>query len=195
MLTPIIGLKFSLLLALLFSPVIILLLHIILSRVALASGMKRPPQFICVIAVLFGNIFFFILLLFLCFNVPGTNDTISAPVIASSILYAFIVYNLIGYTYFHIYNMSETARRVRILYDINSKGRLKKADIEKLYHKGDMVAMRVERLLGLRQIKEKSGAYVLDNRLLYYAAILLALWSSLIGLSIMPEGYTKNRQR
>jgi hypothetical protein len=106
--------------------------------------------------------------------------------------YAFMVYNLMGYTYFHIYNMSETARRVRILYDINSKGSLKKADIDNLYHKGDMVATRVERLLGLKQIKQNNGAYVLDGRLLYYAALLLAFWSSLIGLSIMPEGYKKN---
>ena len=148
-----------------------------------------------VMAVLFGNLFFLILLLFLCFIAPGASDTVPAAVTVPSILYAFIVYNLMGYTYFHIYNMSETARRVRILYDINSKGRLKKADIEKFYHKGDMVAMRVERLLGQKQIKQKNGAYVLDARLLYYAALLLAFWSRLIGLSILPEGYRKNRQR
>lgn len=195
MLTPLIGLKISLLLTVLSSPVIILLLHIILSRLALFFRTKRPPQFICVMAVLFGNLFFLILLLFLCFIAPGASDTVPAAVTVPSILYAFIVYNLMGYTYFHIYNMSETARRVRILYDINSKGRLKKADIEKFYHKGDMVAMRVERLLGLKQIKQKNGAYVLDARLLYYAALLLAFWSRLIGLSILPEGYRKNRQR
>ncbi len=195
MLTLLTGQKIALLLTALSSPLLILALHIILSRVALALRTKRVPQFICVMAVLLGNIFFLILLLLLCFNVPGTRDIIPAPAGFSSFLYAFIVYNLIGYTYFHIYNMSETARRVRILYDINSKGRLKKADIEKLYHKGDMVEVRVERLLGLRQIKEQSGAYVLDGRFLYYAALVLALWSRLIGLSIMPEGYTRNRQR
>lgn len=195
MLTSLIGLKISLLLTALSSPVIILLLHIILSRLVLAFKMNRPPQLICVIAVLLGNILFLILLLFLCFIVPQASDPVPAGVTVPSFLYAFIVYNLMGYTYFHIYNMSETARRVRILYDINSKGSLKKADIEKLYHKGDMVATRVERLLGLKQVKERGNAYVLDNRFLYYAALLLAFWSRLIGLSIMPEGYNKNNQR
>lgn len=187
--------RLLILLAALCSPVLILAMHIILSRLALALKSKRQPQFICLRAVLFANVPFAALLWMIFLN---ANDAGTAPGVITylpSFIYAFIVFNLIGYTYFHIYNMSETARRVRILYDIYSKGHLTRPDIGNIYNKGDMVAVRIERLLGLGQIKEVGGAYYLDGRLLFYAAVVLAFWSRLIGFSIMPEGLQKKRKR
>ena len=179
--------KLSILLVVLSSPLIILTTHILFSRIALAIKSVRPPQFICVISVLFGNAPFFLLLWLLSFKGYGINADGPAVNFLSSSLYALIVYNLMGYAYFHVYNMSETARRVRILYDIYSKGSLTKADIEKIYNKGDMVAVRIERLLALGQIKKENDAYLLDGRFLYYAALLLAFWSRLIGLPLIAS--------
>ena len=185
--------RLSILLAALCSPVLILAMHIMLSRLALAIKSKRQPQFICLRAVLCANIPFAALLWMIFLNAYGAGAAPSVISYLPSFIYALIVFNLIGYTYFHIYNMSETARRVRILYDIYSKGHLTRSDIGNIYSKGEMVAVRMERLLGLGQIKEVGGAYHLDGRLLYHAALVLAFWSRLIGFSILPEGYQKKR--
>ena len=185
--------KLSLLLVVCSSPLVILLLHILFSRLTIIIKSKRTPQFICIIAVLFGNLPFFALLWTVSFNLYASGEFSQAIRFFPSFSYALIAYNLIGYTYFHIFNMSETARRVFILYGIYSLGSLTKSDIEKIYPIGNMVAIRVERLLGLGQIRKESGAYLLDGRLLYYAAVLIAFWSRLIGLSILPEGHRKNR--
>ncbi|MBE9531811.1 MAG: hypothetical protein IME98_03290 [Proteobacteria bacterium] len=190
---PYIDQKLSLLLVLFFSPVLILAIHILFSRIALVIKSRRPPQFICVIAIIFANLPFILLLCALSLNPYRSGGGVSDFSIAPTLLYALIVFNLVGYTYFHIYNMSETARRVRILYDIYSKGSLAKSDIDESYKKDDMVAIRLERLLGLGQIRKEKGAYFLDGRVLYYGAVLLAFWSRLIGLSIMPDGYRKKR--
>lgn len=186
--------KILFLLVVLSSPALILALHIIFSRFALAIKSRRSPQLICLSSVLFANVPFFALLCALFFYPHAAGEFPLAIISVPSFLYAFIVFNLIGYTYFHFYNMSETARRIRILYDIYSKGSLKKSDIENIYHKSDMVEIRLERLLGLGQIKKIDGAYHLDGRVLYYCAVLLAFWSGLIGLPILPQGYKKNRQ-
>lgn len=185
--------KISLLLVVLFSPILILFFHILFSRLAHIIKINRPPQLICIMSAVFANGPFFALMWIFTFNLYRPDELVPAISSMPSLLYAFIVFNLMGYTYFHIFNMSETARRVRILYDIYTRGSITKVDIEKSYHKEDMVAVRLQRLLGLGQIRKVNGAYFLDRRLLYYAAILLAFWSRLIGLSILPEGYKKNR--
>ncbi len=96
MLTPYVGLKFSLLITVLLSPVIILFSHIVLSRLVLLLKSNRPPQFICVMAVLFGNILFLIVLFFLCYVPAEVGRVVPDLFTVPSMLYAFMVYNLMG---------------------------------------------------------------------------------------------------
>jgi hypothetical protein len=77
--------------------------------------------------------------------------------------------------------MSETGRRVRILYELYRSGGLGTAEIASLYDVEDMLSVRIERLLSMGQVKVSNGRYVLDGLMLYYAARIMAFWGELIG--------------
>jgi len=112
-------------------------------------------------------------------------------------LYALVVYVLLAYTYFHLFNMSETARRIRILREIYAAGRLSAEEIAGRYSAEAIFANRIERLLATGQIKEVGGEggeggkdgrrYVLSGRLLYTAALLLAFWGRVLGVPGLGE--------
>jgi len=43
----------------------------------------------------------------------------------TGIIYFLLTYNALAYSFFHIFNMSDTARRIKILNDINTAGKIK----------------------------------------------------------------------
>lgn len=102
--------------------------------------------------------------------------------LALAALYSIVVFNALAYAYFHLFNMSETARRIRILYEIYLAGVLTQAGLESSYSSSVMLENRLERLLEMRQIKRISNLYFLDNRLIYRAASIVALWGGLLGI-------------
>jgi len=81
-------------------------------------------------------------------------------------LYGFIVYNGILYAYFHLFNMSETARRIRILLQIKSQGSLSSKDLENLYSAEDMVTARLKRLKQMNAVNYNSqeNTYTINNK-------------------------------
>lgn len=90
-----------------------------------------------------------------------------------SLLYLFLVYLLAGYVYFHFFNMSETARRVRLLIESSKTGSLNKIDLKKLYPHQDIVSVRIERLTALGELQRSGDRYVLGNRVLLLPAKLI----------------------
>lgn len=104
-----------------------------------------------------------------------------------SSIYGLIVYTALGYSYFHIFNMSETARRIRILYEIYTSKQLKASDIASLYNANDMLNNRLERLLSIKQIKLVEDRYFLDGKLFYYIARIVAGWGYLLGFSFFQD--------
>lgn len=74
-----------------------------------------------------------------------------------SCLYALIVYLLLAYSYFHLFNMSETARRIRILREIYQRDRVRAEDIAERYSASSMLTNRITRLLETGQIREVEG--------------------------------------
>lgn len=167
---------------LLSSPIVILIVHITLSRLFRHGD---SPQVVTVKALLTSYI---PMALLIGRFVTGRAGLIENPYLVW--IYCFIVYTSIAYTYFHFFNMSETARRVRILYEINRAGSLNYKDIRELYSTPDIVGVRIQRLLQTKQLKEETdGRYSLDGRLLYYAARFVAAWRGLIGFG--KEGFEK----
>lgn len=98
--------------------------------------------------------------------------------------YSFSVYVVLGYCYFHLFNMSETARRVRILYEINRRKRLTGAELSGIYGAGQMLENRIERLVSTGQIKKSGERYMISSRWLYNAARLFAIWGRILNLPI-----------
>lgn len=160
------------------SPFLILAIHAAASRYFLRYRPKISRQIICVLSILIGYIPTYLLLWhFVIADMASIQHKI-----LPTIFYGLIIYNALGYCYFHIFNMSETSRRVRILYELYRAGSLSASDVASLYDVQDILSVRIDRLISMGQIKKNDGRYVLDGLILYYAAKLVAFWAYLIGI-------------
>ncbi len=84
--------------------------------------------------------------------------------------YLLGVYLLFGYVYFHIFNMSETARRIRILSHSHRQGKVIKGELTRNYTRREMVEIRISRLLALGEIRRQGSRYVSGRMLLLWPA-------------------------
>ena len=97
----------------------------------------------------------------------------NAAVIFWSGFYLFAVYLLMAYVYFHVFNMSETARRIRILAQGHRSGKVVKDEMVQNYTPGQMIDLRVERLEALGEISLRDGRYLPSRMRLLPAARLV----------------------
>jgi len=138
------------LLFLLFSPLILMGFHIIFVRLNKKFfKLKISNQNTVIFCELILNIpiiFIFYLL----------NKSFSA------VTYAFFVYNSLGYAYFHFFNMSETARRIKILLEIRKNKILKIENLTNDYQSDFMIKTRLQRLIELKNILLKAKFYFLQ---------------------------------
>jgi hypothetical protein len=124
-----------------------------------------------------------VLLAILLFNFPVLGTALSiAGVNPIALAYVFIAVNCFGYFYFHLFNMTETARRVKILSGIHTSRVKRISDLAAFYSTEKALEVRLERLEKLSQIKRlESGNYVLHHRLLYYVSLLIVSVRNLLG--------------
>ena len=80
------------------------------------------------------------------------------------LVYSLVVFNAAAYAYFHVFNMSETARRIRILQAICAQPGLRERDLALDYSPQDMVKGRVDRLIGLGEIERDPHGHVRIRR-------------------------------
>lgn len=97
-------------------------------------------------------------------------------------IYLFLAYSSLGYTYFHFYNTSETARRIRLLHEIDRGDGLTAEEIFRLYRTEDIVGLRLRRLVHLGQLDCVNGVYKIKSNILYAAACIMEKWQALLGL-------------
>ena len=83
---------------------------------------------------------------------------------------------LLAHLYFHIFNMSETARRVRILVDV-SEG---KEPSETTYSDQQMISVRIDRLYDLNQVRVWSGKYFSKPTFLRFVSHCIQAYEYLI---------------
>lgn len=167
----------KLLITLLASPLVILIIHSAATRLLAAVGKEAPNQVVCAVCLLLGYIPVGILACY--FTVIPLYASTEAWLPAA--LYAFLVYSFIGYIYFHFFNMTETARRIRIMTELATRGPMKADEIVDAYDDSDITDVRIERLLSMGQIREVEGRYRLGGRFLYIVALALHYWGSAIG--------------
>lgn len=167
--------KIKLLFLLVCSPFLIIFVQAIVLRI-FRSVSTQAITIICGIA---GNIPLGIILwaINISYTMKNTTELFCA------ILYVFLIYNLIVYVYFHIFNMSETARRIRILYEIYNKKAISDKEIKGIYKIGEMLTVRLGRLISLRQLTYRNDKYLLHKKLLYHIAVILVAWRRILGYS------------
>lgn len=84
-------------------------------------------------------------------------------------MFAGVTSALLAHIYFHIFNMSETARRIRILLEIREGV----TPHHSIYEQDSMVSVRIGRLKELGQIAVKGENYVGKKTLLATAARII----------------------
>lgn len=159
--------------ALLGSPLIILAVHAVLARTCKLT----PPQSTAVRAIAAGCAPVGVVLYFSVFR-----DLMEGEILLA-VVYCSIVYISFGYSYFHLFNMSETARRIRILYEIGIAGGLSCHEIGRRYRSSDIIALRLDRLSATGKLTFREGHYYVNSKLLYCAAVLINVWRKILGFA------------
>jgi len=165
--------ELGMILILLLAPLVVLFLHAVLARLR----RNAPPQKVAFHASLGGAVPVFFLLWESVFRHAGPLATYALDVI-----YCVIVYSALSYIYFHFYNMSETARRIRILCEIEQSGSVSPEELTSLYRTTDVVSVRLRRLVSLNQLHEEDGVYSIKGRTLYWAGMAILFWRTVLGL-------------
>lgn len=150
--------------------------HILAVRICSFFKIAILQQLLLFILMIFWNIPLVIGTIININNIPQMQ-------VVPSLLYVVLVYNCIAYSYFHIFNMSDTARRIRILIAVQLKEIIREKDIAEIYATTDMVNQRIERLVNMRQItKNKEGRYIINNSFLLGVSFCIDLWKKMLRL-------------
>ena len=166
------------------SQVFLWLLELALFRILPKDKVGPSPLLIALKGALFVNIpLLLVSWALLVRNEPQPDERIWA------IVYILLTYNGLAYAYCHIFNMSETSRRIRILYELSLAGRLRYEDLAAKYGATNIFDARIERLVTMRQIERDKGRFVLRSHLLYIIGVIILGWGSL--LKYGPSGKEK----
>jgi len=102
-------------------------------------------------------------------------------------LYDAIVYTCIAYAYFHLFNMSETARRVRILLEVDAQGDIDENALRHAYSDAEVVDKRVKRMVEMGSLELRADRYVVRGHTLHFAARVLDTWRLVLGYRRGPR--------
>lgn len=168
--------KIHYLLLLLCSPLIAFALHFIIARVISPLKSERSPLLAAAFAVLIG----YVVVVGLSWPVflkhePNESEKFWAA------LYGLLVYSGFAFSYFQLFGMSETARRIHILYDLNAHGPTPRGELRSRYQLSDMLSVRFGRLVEWKQLRVSGGRYILNSRFLYGVAKIMECWARVLG--------------
>ena len=90
------------------------------------------------------------------------------------LIFALGSYLFFGYVYFHFFNMSETARRVRILLEGSRAPTIRASELNRSYTGRGMITVRLKRLVSLGEIREERGKYHPGRGILILPAYIIA---------------------
>jgi len=171
------GSKLQIFLLAIGSPVLLVLTHIALVRAVKALGKKVNQQAFLFLIIIGLNPL-------IAASGYGITQGLSFEDVISTIFYLLLVYNSLGYVYFHLFNMSDTARRIKLLILI-AQGKLQNIEeIEADYSPRAMLKTRIERLLGMKQIEAvEDGRLVIKGSLLLNASQIINFWKALLGIT------------
>lgn len=87
-----------------------------------------------------------------------------------------IIYFCLSYCYFNFINMGETARRIRLLRELYDSGQgLNKEEILARYNAGEVIELRMRRLLNNHQIVSRGGRYYVASPVMLFISKAIVL--------------------
>ncbi len=143
-------------------------LHLLACRLWIARNVDLSPQKITAAIALALNLPILAVLFygFALLETPNRD-------MIFGILYSFIIFNCSAYAYFHIFNLSETGRRIRILLELLEPESFQKTGSKNILSEEKILDQRLVRLTQMGQIQEINGRYHLKSRFLLRVARLL----------------------
>lgn len=163
------------LLLLLISPAVILVTHAVMTRILGRFSPRTSTLLGCLLAVAGGALLVAPAAWFIYLN------TLRPATFWCAAIYGALVYSCLAFCYFIFFTMTETARRIHILRQLYFKHSIPLRDMEQQYGLSGMLALRLERMAALKQLKRAGDRYLLDRRLLYLAGQALAFWAGCLG--------------
>jgi hypothetical protein len=94
-------------------------------------------------------------------------------------VYLLLTYVFSAYIYFHVFNMSETARRVRIL-TYALKGESRKEQVIRRYSAEEVLLNRLKRLVAMGELKMSGDKYLIKRRWLCLPEKIFFLWRNIL---------------
>ena len=92
-----------------------------------------------------------------------------------------IIYLSLSYCYFHFVNLAVTARRIRLLRDLNnSEDGMTMDEILLQYNSRDMVQNRIERLVNSGQVIYKNNRYYIGRPAMLWSARIILIMKQLV---------------
>ena len=166
-------------------PVVLFAVHVLLSRYGGRHLRLRAPQVLLVrLALLFNLAVLAGAWLIARFEARDAAQTMYM------LIFAFLVFNGIAYAYFHFFNMSETARRIRMLLQIRraSPAVLRIQELERQYSQKDMIEARLDRLVRMNQLwLAPDGRYHIAENTLLWAGRIMGLWRRLVLRRVLKD--------
>ena len=156
------------------SPFVTFLLHLLLAR-TFGQGDRAPSSLaVAALAVACGYPIMS-LLLWQCHLKSVNTENLLAPC-----LFALIVYSCLSFCYFILFTMTETARRIHLLRKLQERDSIPLSDMAASYNSTDMLSVRLERMVALKQLKRVGERYYLHKRLLWCAAKAVSAWAKVL---------------
>ncbi len=100
----------------------------------------------------------------------------------AGVVYFLLVYWSLGYVYLNIFNMGETARRVRLLLEIAERGTASDSELAGSYGIDEIIDNRLGRLCEMGEAELVDGRYRLKGKILWRLAPLLGGLRGLLGM-------------
>ena len=166
-------------------PVALFAAHVLLSRYGGRLLRLLSPQVLLVRLVLAFNLAVLAGTWFI-----ARHEARDAAQTMCMLVFAFLVFNGIAYAYFHFFNMSETARRIRMLLQIRRAGPsgLDVQELERQYSQKDMIEARLDRLMRMNQLLlTPDGRYRIAGSTLLWAGRIMGLWRRLVLCRVLRD--------
>ena len=154
------------LLLLLVYPGVLLLVH----KVFIFFNRNSSEQ-VVVLKCCFFSIFVYLILVWFLIGVEP-----------AAFLFNLISVFCLAYIYFHFFNMSTTARRIKILTGLQQGQFTKREQIETYYAGQSSLKTRIDRLIHLGELKQINGRYVVSRGILHNAGKLIYLCQRLLAI-------------
>ncbi len=95
-------------------------------------------------------------------------------------VYFVIGYFAVAYSYFNLFNISETGRRLKILYELLQSPYLTESKLQDIYGRDEIVQVRLDRLCAIGQLKKEEDGYKINSKTLLYMGHFSNFWHRLL---------------